>query len=149
MFPPCSFLFPLFSCMLEYLRAAIDLVWICFLSFHFRFLEFLISCQFLKILKNKVSQKILENSFKIFMSNLGQRGTWDTPGGPTMPPHHMVARPWPGRVVAWCGPPGPPLTSPPATSLSLPKYLHSIAQTRVLAVLAHDFRSPCSAQLCC
>jgi hypothetical protein len=23
---------------------------------------------------------------------MGQRGTWDTPGGPTMPPHHMVAR---------------------------------------------------------
>jgi hypothetical protein len=34
---------------------------------------------------------------------MGQRGTWDTPGGPTMPPHHMVARSKPGRVVAWCG----------------------------------------------
>jgi hypothetical protein len=79
------------------------------------------------------------------MSNLGQRGTWETPGGPTMPPHHMVARPGLGHAV---GPPGPPLTSPPATSLSLPKYLHSLAQTRVPAVLAHDFQSPCSAHLC-
>jgi hypothetical protein len=61
------------------------------------------------------------------MSKMGQRGTWDTLGGPTMPPHHMVARPGPGRVVAWCGAPDPPLTSPPSTSLSLPKYLHSIA----------------------
>jgi hypothetical protein len=26
------------------------------------------------------------------MSNLRQRGTWDTLGGPTMPPHHMVVR---------------------------------------------------------
>jgi hypothetical protein len=38
---------------------------------------------------------------------MGQKGTWDTPGGPTMPPHHMVARPGPGRAVAWCGVPWP------------------------------------------
>jgi hypothetical protein len=36
---------------------------------------------------------------------MGQRGTWDTPRGPTMPPHHMVARSRPGRAVAWCGAP--------------------------------------------
>jgi hypothetical protein len=73
------------------------------------------------------------------MSNLEQRGTWDTLGGPTMTPHHMVARPGPGHAVAWCGAPSPPLTSPPATLFSYPKYIHSMAQTRVLAVLARDF----------
>jgi hypothetical protein len=52
---------------------------------------------------------------------MGQRSTWNNPGGPTMPPHHLVARPMPGRAVAWCGPPGSPLTSPPATPHSLPK----------------------------
>jgi hypothetical protein len=36
-----------------------------------------------------------------------QRGTWDTPGGPTMPPHHMVAWSKLGRAVAWCGAPWP------------------------------------------
>jgi hypothetical protein len=41
------------------------------------------------------------------MSKLGQRGTWDTSGGPTMPPHHMVAQPRPGRAMAWCGAPWP------------------------------------------
>jgi hypothetical protein len=143
-------LFTLFSCILEYLRAAVDLVWICFLSLHLCFPEFLISCQFLKILKNKVSQKIPENSFKNFMSKMGQRGTWDTSGRPTMPPHHMVAWPGPGRAMAWCGAPWPStLTSPPSSSLSLLKYLHSIAQTRVLAILTCDFRSPCLAHLCC
>jgi hypothetical protein len=40
------------------------------------------------------------------------------PGGPIMPPHHMVARSKLGYIVAWCGPPGPPLILPPATSLS-------------------------------
>jgi hypothetical protein len=44
----------------------------------------------------------------------------------------------PRRGMVW-GPPDPPLNSPPATSLSLPKYLHSIAQTQVLAILARDF----------
>jgi hypothetical protein len=71
---------------------------------------------------------------------MGQSGTWDDPGGPTMPPQHMVAQAKPGRTVAWCGPPGPPLILPPAIPLSLsPKKHHSIAQTRVLAVLAYDF----------
>jgi hypothetical protein len=34
---------------------------------------------------------------------MGQRGTWDTPGGPTMPPHHMVARAKarPRRGMVW------------------------------------------------
>jgi hypothetical protein len=32
---------------------------------------------------------------------MGQRGTWDTLGGPTMPPHHMVARSKLGRAMAW------------------------------------------------
>jgi hypothetical protein len=45
--------------------------------------------------------------------------TWDTLGGPTMPPHHMVVRSKLGRAVALCGPPGPPLILPPAISLSL------------------------------
>jgi hypothetical protein len=70
---------------------------------------------------------------------MGQRGTWDTPRGPTMPPHHMVARSKLGRAMAWLG-------APLALHLLLhrpftlsPKKHHSIAQTHVLAVLAHDF----------
>jgi hypothetical protein len=55
------------------------------------------------------------------MSKMGQRGTWDTSGGPTMPPHHMVARPGPGRAVAWCG-------DPLALHLPLHPPLHSLSR---------------------
>jgi hypothetical protein len=58
-------------------------------SFHHRFPEFYSFIIFLKILENKVSRKIPEKSFKIFMSKMGQRGTWETSGGPTTPPHHQ------------------------------------------------------------
>jgi hypothetical protein len=34
---------------------------------------------------------------------MGKRGTWNNPGGLTMPPHHLVARARPRRAVAWCG----------------------------------------------
>jgi hypothetical protein len=61
---------------------------------------------------------------------------------PTMPPHHMVARPKPCRAAAqWHGEgaPWPSTYLSTLTSLSLPKYLHTSAQTRVLAILPHDF----------
>jgi hypothetical protein len=38
---------------------------------------------------------------------MGQRGTWNNPGGPPMPPHHLVVRARPGRTWAWCGAPCP------------------------------------------
>jgi hypothetical protein len=75
--------------------------------------------------------------------------SWGFPTGRLFILHQLGPITRPGRAVAWCGPPGPPLTSPPATSLSLPKFLHSIAQTQVLAVLACNFLSPCSAHLRC
>ena len=75
----------------------------------------------------------------MFMYKMGQRGTWDNPGGP--PCHHTMW--WRGHKLghakAGCGPPGPPLAPPPATSLSLPTKHTTPAQTRVLAVLARDF----------
>ena len=39
----------------------------------------------------------------MFMHKMGQRGTWGNPGGPTMPPHHVVARPgsWPRHGRVW------------------------------------------------
>jgi hypothetical protein len=54
------------------------------------------------------------------MSKMGQRGTWHTSGGPTMPSHQMVV--WPSLAAPWHGegPPGPPLTSPPS--------LHSLSR---------------------
>ena len=49
----------------------------------------------------------------MFMHKMGQRGTWGNPGGPTMPPHHVVARPHarPRQGMVW----GP---------LALPLLLH-------------------------
>jgi hypothetical protein len=68
------------------------------------------------------------------MSKMGQRGTWDTPGGPTMPPHHMVARPKPGRAVAWFGAP---------LALYLPLHLHFTLSPEISQ---HHSSNPCS---CC
>ena len=86
----------------------------------------------------------------MFTLKMGQRGTWGNQGGPTMPPHHVVARPQdrPRQGMVW-GPPGPPLAPPPTTSLSLPTKHTTPAQTRVLAGCARDFRSLCSAHLFC
>jgi hypothetical protein len=130
MFPPCSFLFLLFSCILEYLRAVVDLVWICFISFHICFPEFLIFCLFLK---NPQKQSFSKNARKFFLNFYVKFGTERHLGHPrgthhATKPHGGAARARPHRGMVWV-PPGPPLTSPPATSLSLLKYLHPIAQT--------------------
>jgi hypothetical protein len=50
--------------------------------------------------KIKFLEKFKKIPFKFYVK-MGQRGTWETLGGPTMPPHHMVARPGLGRAVAW------------------------------------------------
>jgi hypothetical protein len=74
------------------------------------------------------------------MSKMAQRGTWETSGGPNMPPHNQGARPKPGRAHLWCGGPPWPLTYlflP--SSFSLPKNHDTPAQTRVLAALHLDF----------
>jgi hypothetical protein len=60
------------------------------------------------------------------MSKMGQRGTWETSGGPTMPPHYQGAR-WPLTYLFIL------------TFFSFPKYLNTPAQTRVLAALHRDF----------
>jgi hypothetical protein len=52
---------------------------------------------------------------------MGQRGTWNNPGGPTMPPHHLVARARPGRASAWCGAPWPSTYSSTCHSTVSPK----------------------------
>jgi hypothetical protein len=43
----------------------------------------------------KKFQKIL---YKFLCQKMGQRGTWNTPGGAAMPPHTQGARPSPGRT---------------------------------------------------
>jgi hypothetical protein len=73
------------------------------------------------------------------MSKMGQRGTWETSGGPTTPPHHqgrgpILAAPTYGEGAPW------PLTylfTP--SSFSLPKNHDTLAQTRVLAALHLNF----------
>jgi hypothetical protein len=73
------------------------------------------------------------------MSKIRQRGTWEISGGPTMPPDHQgagssLATPTYGEGGPW------PLTYLfILTSFSLPKYLNTLAQTRVLVVLHCDF----------
>jgi hypothetical protein len=87
--------------------------------------------------------KFLEKFQKILFKILCQKWGREAPGTPQGDPpcHHTTWWCHQGQAAPWhgVGPPGPPLTSPPATSLSLLKYLHSIAHTRVLAVLAHVF----------
>jgi hypothetical protein len=140
LFPPCSFLFLLFSFILEYIRAAIDLVWIHFLPFHIRFPEFLISCQFLK---NPQKLRFSKNSGKFFLifyvkngaeRHLGHlRGTHHATS-----PHGGAAQAWPRRGMVR-GAPSPSTYLSTSTSVSLPKYLHTIAQNHVLAILPRDF----------
>jgi hypothetical protein len=71
---------------------------------------------------------------------MGQRGTWETSGGPTTPPHNQGAQPSPGRAHVLCGGAPWPLTYlflP--SSFSLPKNNDTPAQTHVLAALHLDF----------
>jgi hypothetical protein len=53
----------------------------------------------------------LKKSKKTFIKFLclkcGREAPGKTQGGPTMPPHHLVARARPGRAWAWCGAPWP------------------------------------------
>jgi hypothetical protein len=63
---------------------------------------------------------------------MGQRDTWDTSGGPTMPPHHMVAWPRLGRAVAWWG--GP-------LALHLPLHPHFTLSPKISP---HHSSNPCS-----
>jgi hypothetical protein len=53
-------------------------------------------------------------------------------------PHGGVAQAWPRRGMVR-GPLGPPLTSSPSLHSLSSKYLHTSAQTHVLAVLPCDF----------
>jgi hypothetical protein len=108
---------------------------------------------FLSISEESSKIKFLEKFQKILFKFLCQNWGREAPGTPQGDPpcHHTTWWRGQGQAALWhgVGPPGPPLTSPPATSFSYPKYPHSIAQAHVLAVLARDFRSPCSAHLCC
>jgi hypothetical protein len=105
LFPPCSFLFPLFSFTLEYLRAAVSLVWICFLSFHIRFPSFIL----LSIPEKSSKIKFLEKFQKILFKFLCQKWGREAPGTPQGdPPCHLTT--WwrgPGLVAPWHGEGGP------------------------------------------
>jgi hypothetical protein len=140
LFLPCSFLFLLFSFILEYLRVAVRLGWNCFLSFHLLFPEFYSLIIFSeKSSKIKFLEKFQKNPFKILCQKWGR----EAPGRPQGdPPCHLTTR---GAAQAWPRPPmvrGAPWPSTylsTLTSFSLPKYLNTPAQTRVLAALHRDF----------
>jgi hypothetical protein len=132
-------LFPLFSFILECLRAAISLVWICFLSFIFVFPRFIL----LSISEKSSKIKFLEIFWKILFKILCQKWGREAPRTPQGdPPCHLttwwrgpsLAAPWHGEGAPW-----PSTYLSTLTSLSLPKYLHTSAQTRVLAILPRDF----------
>jgi hypothetical protein len=61
---------------------------------------------------------------------MGQRGTWNNLGGPTMPPHHMVARARPRHGMLW---------APLALHLLLHLPLHSISQKNSTQLLKPMF----------
>jgi hypothetical protein len=67
------------------------------------------------------------------MSKMGQRGTWETPGGAAMPPHIQGAQPSPDRAHL-----ASHLSLLPQLFLS-PENNDTPAQTRVLAALHLDF----------
>jgi hypothetical protein len=139
LFLPCSFLFPLFSFILEYLRAAVSLVLICFLSLHLRFPKFYSLINFWKSSKIKFLERFQKNLFKFLCQKWGREAP-ERPQGD--PPCHLtttghgpsLAAPWHGEGAPW-----PSTYLSTSTSFSLPKYLHTSAQTRVLAVLPRDF----------
>jgi hypothetical protein len=141
LFLPSSFLFPLFSFILEYLRATVRLDWVCFLSFHLCFPEFYPLTIFLK---NPRKYSFSKNSRKIFLNFYVKNGAERHLGDPRGT-HHATSPPW-GAAQAWPRPPmvrgdplAPHLSLHPHFLLSLPKYLNTPAQTRVLAALHHDF----------
>jgi hypothetical protein len=94
-------------------------------------------------LKNPQKQSFSKNSRKFFLNfdvkngaerHLGHlRGTHHATS-----PHGGTAQAWPRRGMVR-GPPWPSTYLSTLTSFSLLKYLHTSAQTRVLAVLPHDF----------
>jgi hypothetical protein len=139
LFLPHSFLFLLFSFILTYLRATIRLVLIFFLSFHLRFPEFYSLINFWK--SSKI--KFLEKFWKIPFKFLSKKWSREAPGRPQGdPPCHLTTRGHgPNLATLWHGEGAPWPSTYLATliSFSLPKYLHTSAQTRVLVVLPRDF----------
>ena len=69
----------------------------------------------------KVSRKIPEKLYKMFIHKMWHRETWSCTGGLTELPHHGQARATPGRALARCGTPWP--------STYLP-HSHTPAHTR-------------------
>jgi hypothetical protein len=69
---------------------------------------------------------------------MGQRGTWETSGGPAMPPHHQGRGPALAAPTYGEGPPGLSLISSSQLFLS-PENNDTPAQTRVLAARHLDF----------
>jgi hypothetical protein len=134
LFLPCSFLFPLFSFILEYLRAAVRLGWICFLLFHLRFPEFY---SLIILLKNPKKYSFSINSRKIFLNfyvkNGAERHLGDLRGT------HQTTSPPGGAAKAWSRP--PMLRAPPASHLSLHPHFFLSPE-----ISQHPSSNPCS---CC
>jgi hypothetical protein len=133
LFLPCSFLFPLFSFILEYLRAAVRLGWICFLSFHLCFSEFLFSYHFSKkSSKIKFLEKFQKNLFKFLCQKWGR----EAPGRPQGDlPCHLTTK---GR--------GPSLAAPTygeGAPLDLSLHPHFLLSPKISQ---HPSSNPCS---CC
>jgi len=99
----------------------------------------------LKVFKNL--QKLYHWSY-LSKCNLGMPGAdqWGTPG-----PHPMCRRGrGRGRAALWCGPHKAPQSLIHLPLYSLPREnTPPLLKPEFLAVLARDFRSLCSAHLCC
>jgi hypothetical protein len=134
MFPPCSLLFPLFSFILEYLRAAVSLVWICFYRSIFVFPTFIL----LSISEKSSKIKFLEKFWKILFKFLCQKWGREAPGTPQGdPPCHHTTR-WRGLGLAapWHG-------EGALLALHLPLHPHFTLSPEISP---HHSSNPCS---CC
>jgi hypothetical protein len=105
----------------------------------FVFLSFIV----LSISEKSSKIKFLEKFHKILFKFLCKKWGREAPRTPQGdPPCHLTTL-WRGRSLTapWHGEGAPLALHLPLhlTSFSLPKYLHTIAQTRVLAVLPRDF----------
>jgi hypothetical protein len=97
----------------------------------------------LSIFEKSSKIKFLEKFQKILFNFLCKKWGREAPGTPQGDPpcHHItwwrglgLVAPWHGEGASW-----PSTYLSTSTSLSLPKYLHTTAQTHVIAVLPRDF----------
>ena len=67
------------------------------------FLSWFYYLKHLDFVKIESCQNFIKNIPLVLFLKEGHGSAWGWPGGPTIPPHHMVARQAFGRAWAWCG----------------------------------------------